>query len=64
MCGVGPGTQTANQAGPAGEGKANIALENILNRDGSDNRVPGSRDEGAHLTGLVFTGSGVAACKV
>ena len=50
--------------GLAGEGKADIALENILNRHGSDNRVPGSSDEGAHLTGLVFTRGGVLARKV
>ena len=50
--------------GPAGKGKANIALEDILNRNGSDNSVPGSRNKGAHLTGLVFTGGGVSACDV
>ena len=50
--------------GPAGEGKVDIALKDILNRHGSDNRVPGSSDEGAHLTGLVFTGGGVLARKV
>ena len=51
-------------SGPAGEGKTDFALEDILNRHGSDNRVPGSSDEGAHLTGLVFTGGGVSAREV
>ena len=49
---------------PAGKGKANFALEDILNRNGSDNRLPDSRNERAHLTGLVFTGGGVSACEV
>ena len=46
------------------KGKANFALEDILSRNGSDNRIPGSRNERAHLTDLVFTGSGVSACEV
>ena len=41
--------------GPAGEGKVDNALEDILNRHSADNSVPGSSDEGAHLTDLVFT---------
>jgi len=45
--------------GEAGEGKADVALEDILNRHGSDNRVPGSSDEGAHLAGLIFTGGSI-----
>ena len=51
---------TANQA----EWKVDIALEDIMNRHGTDNRVPGSSNEGAHLTGLVITGGGVSACEV
>ena len=50
--------------GPAGKGEANVSLEDVLNSNGSDDRVPDSSDEGAHLTGLVFTGDSIAACKV
>ena len=52
MCAVKIWTLRRNTqpGGPAGKGKANIALEDILDRNGSDNRVAGSRNEGAHLT--------------
>ena len=44
--------------------KSDVALEDIMNRHGADNRVPGLSNEGAHLTGLVITGGGVSACEV
>ena len=47
---------TANQA--------DVALEDIMNRHGADNRVPGWSNEGTYLTGLVITGGGVSACEV
>ena len=35
-----------------------------MNRHGADNRVPGSSNEGAHLTGLIITGGGFSASEV
>ena len=47
--------------GPVSKSKANVALKDILNRNGLDNRVPGSSDEGALLEGLVSSGDSLSA---
>ena len=55
---------TATQAGRLVKGRRTLPWRTSWTKKGSDNGVPGSRNERAHLKGLVITGGGVSACEV